>query len=76
MHPEPADALTAREIELLRLLHAGLRNQQLADTLLVSVPTIKWHLHNVYEKLGVGSRGAAVARAIQRGLIRGGPAAG
>lgn len=73
---EPADALTAREIELLRLLHAGLRNQQLADTLLVSVPTIKWHLHNVYEKLGVGSRGAAVARAIQRGLIRGGPAAG
>lgn len=75
---EPAEAarssssiepLTGREIELLRLLHAGLSNQKLADTLLVSVPTIKWHLHNVYEKLGVGSRGAAVATAVQMGLV-------
>ncbi|MGQ3056724.1 MAG: LuxR C-terminal-related transcriptional regulator [Nevskia sp.] len=63
------EALTSREIELLRLLHAGLSNQTLADTLLVSVSTIKWHLHNVYEKLGVGSRGAAVATAIRLGLI-------
>lgn len=63
------DALTSREIELLRLLHAGLSNQKLANALLVSVPTIKWHLHNVYSKLGVGSRGAAVAHAIKRGLI-------
>ena len=71
--PAPAertvDALTSREIELLRLLHAGLSNQKLADALLVSVPTIKWHLHNVYSKLGVGSRGAAVAHAIKSGFI-------
>jgi ATP/maltotriose-dependent transcriptional regulator MalT len=66
---EAADSLTAREIELLRLLHAGLSNQKLADALLLSVPTIKWHLHNVYEKLGVGSRGAAVAAAVRRGLV-------
>lgn len=65
----PIESLTGREIELLRLLHAGLSNQKLADTLLLSVPTIKWHLHNVYEKLGVGSRGAAVAAAIQMGLV-------
>lgn len=63
------DALTSREIELLRLLHAGLSNQKLADALLVSVPTVKWHLHNVYSKLGVGSRGAAVAYAIKKGLV-------
>lgn len=65
------DALTAREIELLQLLHAGLSNRKLADALLVSIPTIKWHLHNVYSKLGVGSRGAAVAHAIRSGLITG-----
>lgn len=65
------EALTSREIELLRLLHAGLSNQKLADALLVSVPTVKWHLHNVYSKLGVGSRGAAVAYAIKSGLIQG-----
>ena len=73
--PAPAErtveALTPREIELLRLLHAGLSNQELADALLLSVPTIKWHLHNVYSKLGVGSRGAAVAHAIKSGLVSG-----
>ena len=53
------ESLTGREIELLRLLHAGLSNQKLADALLLSVPTIKWHLHNVYEKLGVHDRPSA-----------------
>jgi len=63
------EPLTSREIELLRLLHAGLTNHELADALLVSVPTIKWHLHNVYSKLHVSSRGAAVATATRAGLI-------
>ncbi|MDZ4078424.1 MULTISPECIES: LuxR C-terminal-related transcriptional regulator [Hydrocarboniphaga] len=63
------ELLTAREIELLKLLHAGLDNRKIASTLLLSVPTVKWHLHNVYSKLQVGSRGAAVARAAQVGLI-------
>ena len=66
---EPIETLTTREVELLRLLNAGLTNQKLADALLVSVPTVKWHLHNVYSKLGVGSRGAALAAAIRMGLI-------
>ncbi len=66
---ETVESLTSREIELLRLLQAGLTNQKLADALLVSVPTIKWHLHNIYSKLAVGSRGAAVAAAVRLALI-------
>ena len=61
--------LTEREVELVRLLQSGLDNRKLADTLLVSQATVKWHLHNVYCKLGVRSRGAAVARASQLGLV-------
>jgi LuxR family maltose regulon positive regulatory protein len=54
---------TARELELLSLIEAGLSNQQLADRLSVSVATVKWHLYNLYTKLGVSSRSAALARA-------------
>ncbi|WP_420468655.1 LuxR C-terminal-related transcriptional regulator [Panacagrimonas sp.] len=63
------EALTGREVELLRLLQAGLDNRAIADALLVSVPTVKWHLHNVFGKLAVSSRGAAVAKAVQHGLV-------
>lgn len=62
-------ALTDRETELLRLLRSGLNNQRIADALFVSVSTVKWHLHNVYEKLQVGSRGEAVAKASRDGLL-------
>jgi LuxR family maltose regulon positive regulatory protein len=55
--------LTPRELELLGFIHAGLSNQQLADRTDVSITTVKWHLQNLYEKLGVGSRSAALARA-------------
>jgi len=63
------DSLTPRELELLGFLAAGLGNRELADVLLVSVPTIKWHLHNVFEKLGVRRRTAAVAKARELGII-------
>ncbi len=66
---QPAERLTGREVELLRLLHSGLDNRTLADALLVSEATIKWHLHNLYSKLGVRSRGAAVARASKLGIL-------
>jgi LuxR family maltose regulon positive regulatory protein len=52
---------TARELELLTWIDAGLSNQQLADRLSISVATVKWHLHNLYAKLGVKSRAAALA---------------
>jgi LuxR family maltose regulon positive regulatory protein len=60
---------TARELELLGLIEAGLSNQQLADRLNVSVATVKWHLYNLYTKLGVSSRSAALARARALNLL-------
>ena len=60
---------TARELELLGLIDAGLSNQQLADRLSVSVATVKWHLYNLYAKLGVSSRSAALARARALSLL-------
>lgn len=54
---------TTRELELLALIDAGLSNQQIADRISVSVATVKWHLYNLYAKLGVSSRSAALARA-------------
>jgi len=63
------DAPTQRELELLTLLNAGLSNQQIADRLSVSVATVKWHLYNLYAKLDVRSRSAALARARQLRLL-------
>ena len=60
---------TPREMELLQLIEAGLSNQQLADRLSVSVATVKWHLYNLYAKLGVSSRSAAVAKARALNLL-------
>jgi DNA-binding NarL/FixJ family response regulator len=53
--PAP-DALSARELTVLRLLAAGHTNQQIADTLFLAVGSIKKHTHNIYGKLGVTSR--------------------
>ncbi|MFT3792275.1 MAG: LuxR C-terminal-related transcriptional regulator [Rudaea sp.] len=61
---------TMREIQLLSLLDQGLNNEQVADRLSLSVATVKWHLHNVYEKLGVSSRSAAIARTRALNLMR------
>lgn len=60
---------TARELELLTLIDAGLSNQQLADHLSLSVATVKWHLYNLYAKLGVSSRSAALARSRALNLL-------
>ncbi|MAA75868.1 MAG: hypothetical protein CMN28_14300 [Salinisphaeraceae bacterium] len=66
---ERPEILTSRELEILRHLQAGLTNRQLADGLILSVPTVKWHLHNIYSKLGVGNRGAAVAAALRQNIL-------
>jgi LuxR family maltose regulon positive regulatory protein len=61
--PEVAVApLTPREVELLRCVEAGLDNSQIAEKLDVSIRTIKWHLSNLYFKLDVKNRSAAVAK--------------
>jgi LuxR family transcriptional regulator, maltose regulon positive regulatory protein len=59
----PAEPLTEREGEVLRLLAAGLSNQAIAAKLVISLSTIKTHITRIYGKLDVTSRTQAVARA-------------
>ncbi|NUQ90858.1 MAG: response regulator transcription factor, partial [Glycomyces artemisiae] len=63
-------ALTARESEIVGLLAEGLGNRQIAQRLFVTEATVKTHLVHIFAKLGVDSRTAAVAAAVQQGLIR------
>jgi ATP/maltotriose-dependent transcriptional regulator MalT len=55
------EPLTAREVEVLELIRAGNSNQDIADQLFISIPTVKRHISNIYAKLGVKSRTQAVA---------------
>lgn len=63
------EPLTAREIEILRLIAAGLRNQEIADRLFIGLPTVKRHVANAYAKLDVGHRTEAVAKAQALNLL-------
>lgn len=65
----PAEDLTDRERDVLRLLIDGLSNNEIAERLIISPSTVKYHIGNIYTKLGVDSRVAAVSIAIQRQLI-------
>ena len=73
--PEPAEApretsgLTARELEVLRLISGGLSNQAIADRLCISEHTVHRHVANTLSKLDVPSRSAAVAQAAKLGLL-------
>lgn len=67
--PALVEPLTATERALLELVAAGLANQQLAETLHISLNTVKWHLKNIYGKLGACSRTAAVAAARELRLL-------
>jgi LuxR family maltose regulon positive regulatory protein len=64
-----AEPVTARELEVLRLIAAGMRNQEIADHLFISLPTVKRHIANVYGKLAVTHRTEAVARAHELNLL-------
>jgi DNA-binding NarL/FixJ family response regulator len=63
------DELSARELEVLRLLVAGASNKTVAAQLNLSENTIKSHLSHIFSKLRVQSRAEAVAAALQRGLV-------
>jgi two-component system, NarL family, response regulator LiaR len=63
------DELTEREREVLVLLVDGLSNQEIADKLFLGIGTVKFHVRNIYSKLGVDSRVAAVTLAMQRHLV-------
>lgn len=64
-----AQPLSERERQILRLLASGQSNQELADTLVLSLSTVKWYTHQIYSKLGVRNRRAAVARAGELGML-------
>ncbi len=66
---ETPDALNERELEILRLLSAGLSNREIAEALFITVGTVKWHTNHIYSKLGVKNRGQAVAKARELQLI-------
>ncbi len=55
------EPLTAREVEVLKLIEGGCSNQDIAEQLVISIPTVKRHISNIYTKLGVESRTQAVA---------------
>ncbi|WP_308201066.1 response regulator transcription factor [Agromyces mediolanus] len=65
----PAQALSPRELEVLRLVAAGSSNPEIARTLVIGEATVKTHLTHVFEKLGVNDRTRAVTRAMELGLL-------
>jgi NarL family two-component system response regulator LiaR len=64
-----SDGLTDREQEVLKLMVDGLNNAQIAERLVVSLSTVKYHISNILMKLGVENRVAAVTTAIQKKLV-------
>jgi len=67
--PRDTSGLTARELEVLRLISGGLSNQAIADRLCISEHTVHRHVANTLSKLDVPSRSAAVAQAAKLGLL-------
>ncbi len=67
--PAPGSDLTAREREVLALMIEGLNNSEIADRLIVSRSTVKFHVSSILSKLGAASRTEAVALAVQHRLL-------
>lgn len=65
----PAEPLTPAEVKVLTLAASGLKNADIAAHMLISLPTIKWHLHNVFNKWEVKTRTAAIAKARANGIL-------
>jgi DNA-binding NarL/FixJ family response regulator len=63
--------LSAREVEVLRLICEGLSNKEIAGLLHLSSKTVSRHVSNIFTKIGVSSRAAATAYAFEQGLVGG-----
>jgi NarL family two-component system response regulator LiaR len=66
---QETEFLTERELEVLRLMVEGLNNAEIAEKLVVSLSTVKYHISNILMKLGVENRVAAVTTAMQKKLV-------
>jgi DNA-binding NarL/FixJ family response regulator len=66
----PTAGLSAREVEVLRLVAAGKTNKAIAGELSISEKTVARHVSNIFDKLGLASRAAATAYAYEHGLQR------
>jgi DNA-binding NarL/FixJ family response regulator len=69
--PEPSslpDDLTPRELEVLKLIAAGLSNAEIAETLVVSAATVKTHVNRIFYKTGARDRAQAVRYAYEHGI--------
>ena len=65
----PGTALSARELEVLRLVARGFGNKEIAAELGITTHTVKYHLAALLEKLGVRSRTEAVSLGVRKGLV-------
>jgi DNA-binding CsgD family transcriptional regulator len=61
--------LTAREVDVLRLLARGMTNNEIAEALVISPKTADHHIEHIYAKIGVNNRARASLYAVQRGLM-------
>ena len=65
----PIDPLSKRELEILTLIAAGLKNKEIAEQLVISLNTVLYHNKNIYSKLGVNKRTLAIVRAKELNLL-------
>jgi NarL family two-component system response regulator LiaR len=68
--PDNQPDMTGREKEILALMVEGLSNNEIAERLIVSQSTVKFHVSNILSKLGVTGRTEAVAIAVKRHLVK------
>ena len=68
--PKLPSPLTAREMDVLRLMVEGLTNQAIAESLIISPSTVKGYMHTLFQKLEVTDRTQAAVKAIRLGLVK------
>ena len=69
LHSGAESPLTGRELEVMRLVASGALNREIAEHLSVSLRTVRFHVENVFQKLGVRTRTQAVRVASEKGLL-------
>jgi DNA-binding NarL/FixJ family response regulator len=67
--PQLPEPLTEQELNILALIVGGKTYQQIADELVITLGTVKWHVHNILQKLGINNRTQATIRAQELGLL-------